>query len=166
MQSVGGFLPLSGARKTDRHTGTHTAGLGSRVAEVAGDDRHGGVSWMVCIQIHGRVFTAGKEDRVRLINSQLESLIDAILRQETRRKVADFVPWNSLIIKIPLHSSNRQCSIAKFSVIRLTCEIASRSVLMADSTNRKSRLLHFTTRLRLMLYSSGWINSAVTRTLI
>ena len=80
MQFVGRFLPHLGAMKTDRHTGTHTSGLGSRVAEVAGDDCHGGVYRMVRIQIHGRVFTAGKEDRIRLTyNQSKSSIIDAIL---------------------------------------------------------------------------------------
>ena len=37
--------------KTNRYTGTHTTGLGSRVAEVASDNRHGGVSWVVRIEI-------------------------------------------------------------------------------------------------------------------
>lgn len=37
------------SRKTDRHTGTYTTGLGSRVAEVASDDCYGVISWMVCI---------------------------------------------------------------------------------------------------------------------
>lgn len=51
MQSVGRLSPRSGSMKTDRHTGTYTTGLGSRVAEVACDDRHGSVSWVVCVQI-------------------------------------------------------------------------------------------------------------------
>ncbi len=53
MQSVGKVFPWPEPIKTDRHTGTHTTGLGSRVAEVAGDDRHGGVPGMVRIQICG-----------------------------------------------------------------------------------------------------------------
>ena len=53
MQSVGRLFPSAGAMKTDRHTGTNTIRLGSRVAEMAGDDRHRGVSWMVSIQVCG-----------------------------------------------------------------------------------------------------------------
>ena len=53
MQSVGRLPLWIGSMKTNRHTGTYTTGLGSRVAEVAGDHRHGDVPWMVCIQICG-----------------------------------------------------------------------------------------------------------------
>ena len=62
MQYVGRMFSWLRPTKADRGTGTYTTGLGSRVAEVAGDHRHGVLSWMVCIQICGRVFTAGKED--------------------------------------------------------------------------------------------------------
>ena len=51
VQSVGRLLPLPGLMKTERHTGTDTSGLGPRVAEVAGDDRYRGVSWVVCVQV-------------------------------------------------------------------------------------------------------------------
>lgn len=37
------------SRKTDWYTDTHTTGLGSGVAEVASDDCHRVVSWMVCV---------------------------------------------------------------------------------------------------------------------
>lgn len=44
------FTPGYGqARLTGIYTGAHTAGLGSRVAEVASDDCHGVISWVVCI---------------------------------------------------------------------------------------------------------------------
>ena len=45
------LLTWPGSMKTNRHTGTHTTGLGSRVAKVAGDNCHRGVYWVVCIQI-------------------------------------------------------------------------------------------------------------------
>ena len=50
------------ANEVDRGTGTDTTGLGSRVAEVARDDRHGVLYWMVCIQICGGVSTSGEEN--------------------------------------------------------------------------------------------------------
>ena len=53
MQFVGRLFPWSRSMKTNQHTGTYTIGLGSRMAEMAGDDRHRGVSWVVCIQICG-----------------------------------------------------------------------------------------------------------------
>ena len=46
-------IPKPGSMKIDRHTGTNTIRLGSRVAEVAGDDRHGSLSRVVCIQVCG-----------------------------------------------------------------------------------------------------------------
>ena len=108
------------------------------MAEVAGDDRYGGISWMVRIQIHGRVFTAGKEDPVRLIyNQSKSSIVDAILGQETGRKVANSVPWNSLFVMVrsaPL-ALNFQLSISSHQTYY---KIASRSVLTADSLNARA----------------------------
>ena len=53
MLSVDRFLPVARVMKAKQQTGTHTTRLGSRMAKVAGDDRDGDVSWMVCIQICG-----------------------------------------------------------------------------------------------------------------
>lgn len=53
MQFVGRHSLWSGSLKVNRRTGTYTTGLGSRLAEVASDNSHGGVSWVVCIQICG-----------------------------------------------------------------------------------------------------------------
>ena len=47
------FLLRTGSMKANRRAGTYTIGLGSRMAKVACNNRHRGISWVVYFQICG-----------------------------------------------------------------------------------------------------------------
>ena len=119
-------FPSGQGQQANRYSGTDTTGLGSRVAEVAGDDCHGGVPWVVCIQICGRVFAAGEEDRVRLIQGSNTLLrIDIGSWPEIRRHCCCFCTLKSSLIVVRLRSPRRLYIYTKTSATILVCDVAS-----------------------------------------